>query len=102
MTRAHHESDLKKINCGKGTATYYESWPRYYCPASARSCAPNALRVPVGDRVVVRATRKLLKAEEVTVSYLRPDLAFAPLKERRAYLEGVYGFKCQCYRCKVC
>ena len=101
MTWAYHQSDLERISCGKGTATYYESCPRS-CPPSARSCAPNALRVPVGDRVVVRATRKLLKAEEVTVSYLRPDLAFAPLKERQAYLEGVYGFKCQCYRCKVC
>ena len=49
----------------------------------------------------LRATRRLLKAEELTVSYLDGSMALSPLNVRRSILEAKFGFKCQCYRCKV-
>lgn len=46
-----------------------------------------------------RAAKKLLPGEEVTVNYLGRAV-LAPAESRREELQGVYGFRCKCPRCK--
>ncbi|GLI60230.1 hypothetical protein VaNZ11_002318, partial [Volvox africanus] len=88
------------------------------------SCLPNTVAYIVGDRLFVRAARKVGGGSELTVSYLpvgggyeaaagdesedvgddTDDTAAAatllsPLAERRNALEELRGFICRCNRC---
>lgn len=69
-------------------------------PFSPLPSAPNALAIPVADRMLLRVARPIPQGGEVTVSHLH-ELIFAPLQERRASLQLAYGYKCNCARCKV-
>ena len=62
-------------------------------------CAPNAIFV-VNSTVLthtVRATRPIMKDEEVTVAYTNP---FEPFSKRQQYLSSSFDFKCTCTRCQ--
>ncbi|GAX80730.1 hypothetical protein CEUSTIGMA_g8165.t1 [Chlamydomonas eustigma] len=90
--------------CGQKVTSFLGLWPEV--AMINHSCAPNALRVLLGDRMLVRATRNLLKGEEVTLSYLSlpgpgQGLEFSPVNERRRMLQDSHGFECNCYRCKL-
>eukprot|EP00879_Flechtneria_rotunda_P020233 GHRR01021277.1.p1 GENE.GHRR01021277.1~~GHRR01021277.1.p1 ORF type:complete len:452 (+),score=223.06 GHRR01021277.1:722-2077(+) len=72
-------------------------------PAAAminHACCPNAHAMLVGDRLVVRAATGLAAGEQVFLSYLGPQL-FQPLQTRQQELHQVWGFKCNCNRCKA-
>lgn len=74
------------------------------------SCCPNAVRVfgtlpAINDNMhrvqgrevmIVHATAKISKGDEITWSYLPPC---SPFNERRAVLSSKFGFTCQCVRC---
>eukprot|EP01006_Ploeotia_vitrea_P061051 TRINITY_DN77127_c0_g1_i1.p1 TRINITY_DN77127_c0_g1~~TRINITY_DN77127_c0_g1_i1.p1 ORF type:complete len:427 (-),score=155.30 TRINITY_DN77127_c0_g1_i1:167-1447(-) len=47
----------------------------------------------------VRTLRDVKKGEELSISYLRDDMAYKPDYQRRAYLASRYFFDCQCDRC---
>jgi hypothetical protein len=69
-------------------------WMAFPAPPPASPC----LSLPP-QRLPCKTTQ-IRKGGEVTVSYL-DQLAMAPLETRRGFLQGAYGFRCNCYRCKV-
>ncbi|GFR51097.1 hypothetical protein Agub_g13425, partial [Astrephomene gubernaculifera] len=82
------------------------------------SCMPNTLAYLVGDTLFLRASRKISRDSELTLSYLpagaggaggvaggggtaaAPATLLSPLAERRAALAGGWGFQCGCSRCR--
>lgn len=60
------------------------------------SCMPTTNRLPVGQHLVVRATRRVAPGDELTCTYIEVR---APVAVRRAELESSWGFECNCARC---
>ncbi|WOL02676.1 hypothetical protein Cni_G11395 [Canna indica] len=60
------------------------------------SCAPNARRLHIGDRVVIHASRDVKAGEEITYAYFD---VLSPLDNRRKMAKR-WGFECGCERCK--
>lgn len=61
-------------------------------------CRPNGV-YSVDERTLIqttRAARKILPGEELTITYINPDLLYA---DRQQQLESYYGFKCSCSLC---
>ncbi|KAF6262337.1 hypothetical protein COO60DRAFT_649132 [Scenedesmus sp. NREL 46B-D3] len=72
-------------------------------PAAAminHACCPNAHAMLLGDRLVVRAAEDVPAGQQVSVSYLGPQL-FAPAAVRQQELRQQWGFECGCARCKA-
>ncbi|WIA18501.1 hypothetical protein OEZ85_009954 [Tetradesmus obliquus] len=72
-------------------------------PAAAminHACCPNAHALLIGDRLVVRAAEDIAAGQQVTLSYLGPQL-FAPAAVRQEELRQQWGFDCGCARCKA-
>ncbi len=55
---------------------------------------------PQWHHVTLQVVRTIPAGGEATASYLG-ELVLAPLKWRREWLHGSYGFTCECERCKV-
>lgn len=62
------------------------------------SCQPNALRVFVGETMVVHTSSKIAAGEEIFLSYVPPVF---PYLQRQSALEQNHGFVCRCSRCVV-
>jgi hypothetical protein len=60
------------------------------------SCVANAVRVYVGEVMVVHASRDIQAGEEIVWSYLPPTLP-----DRRERLRLQHGFVCHCQRCTL-
>ena len=62
------------------------------------SCAPNCI-LRYTDRGVLEivAARNIAESEELTHSYVE---LVAPTRKRQDHLQHVYGFSCQCSRCR--
>jgi len=60
------------------------------------SCAPNACQTFIGNKIYIRTTAFVPCGHEITISYI--DCAMTT-KRRRAELQGLYGFSCDCSRC---
>ena len=62
------------------------------------SCEPNADIVWGEDAsIIIKVLRPVPKGEELTISYIRPELPYA----KRQELLANYFFKCACPRCKA-
>lgn len=72
------------------------------CPlrndADLTSVCPKAC--PPLQHVTLQVVRTIPAGAEATASYLG-ELVLAPLKWRREWLHGSYGFTCECERCTV-
>jgi SET domain len=62
------------------------------------SCLANAVRVYVGELMIVHACQDIAAGEEVVWSYLPPTTEYGP---RRELLQQQHGFVCHCQRCRV-
>jgi tetratricopeptide (TPR) repeat protein len=62
------------------------------------SCVPNTRKYFIGDAILIRATRPILKGEELLQSYAQTD---ADVGERRQMLESTWHFHCNCKLCVV-
>lgn len=71
-------------------------WPEF--SLVNHSCAPNTVAFIVGTNILVQVVRTIPAGAEATASYLG-ELVLAPLKWRREWLHGSYGFTCECERC---
>lgn len=47
-----------------------------------------------------RALRSVLPGEQLTISYLPADDSLGPPQYRQQLLQGRYGFRCDCERCR--
>eukprot|EP00747_Dinoflagellata_sp_TGD_P121198 gnl/TRDRNA2_/TRDRNA2_173390_c0_seq5.p1 gnl/TRDRNA2_/TRDRNA2_173390_c0~~gnl/TRDRNA2_/TRDRNA2_173390_c0_seq5.p1 ORF type:complete len:187 (+),score=15.25 gnl/TRDRNA2_/TRDRNA2_173390_c0_seq5:312-872(+) len=63
------------------------------------SCEPNAFGHPESNRLSIRAFRHVKAGEEITISYLDPDLLHQRTANRREFLAKTKGFCCGCERC---
>ncbi|KAL9102561.1 MAG: hypothetical protein Q9163_002311 [Psora crenata] len=61
------------------------------------SCDPNTHHLSEGPELVMRSSRKIIKDEEITISYIDSTQCF---EEREEALFTAYAFACQCRRCK--
>jgi hypothetical protein len=67
------------------------------------SCAPNCVKWGARDGIAhseVRATRRIRKGEEITISYLVP--AMRSREARHRALRGQFQFDCTCVLCAHC
>ncbi|XP_033119542.1 histone-lysine N-methyltransferase ASHR1-like, partial [Anneissia japonica] len=73
--------------------------PGIYLKASLinNSCDFNSITVYDGTTLSVRATRPIIKGQELTISYVSP---LQPSNIRRKMLQEKYGFNCTCPRCE--
>ncbi|GKY92750.1 hypothetical protein MPSEU_000245000 [Mayamaea pseudoterrestris] len=62
------------------------------------SCVANAVRVYVGEVMVVHAGQDVAAGDEVVWSYLPPTMEF---HRRQKILQQQHGFVCKCQRCRV-
>lgn len=62
------------------------------------SCQTNTVRVYVGEYMVVHASTKIAKGEEITTSYVPPTFCYP---QRQAALQASHGFTCLCQRCQI-
>ncbi len=62
-------------------------------------CAPNAIFIVNATALThtVRATRPIMKDEEITIAYTSP---LEPFSKRQQYLSNSFGFTCICRRCQ--
>lgn len=78
-------------SCGEGLFTLY-SWVNH-------SCSPNVTKSynPTIKRLTVHATRDIKKGDQLFTDYA--DGTLHPKIDRQAWLEGNWGFVCQCRAC---
>lgn len=62
------------------------------------ACDGNALRSFIGDMMMVRATRDIVKGDEISMPYLLPNANNATTQKK---LEKTWAFKCDCGLCKA-
>lgn len=62
------------------------------------SCLSNCNVNFIGDVIVIHANKDIPAGEEVTIKYFPPDWTLGQRIERA---EGSYGFRCDCYLCKL-
>nr|DBA26898.1 TPA: hypothetical protein GDO54_011097 [Pyxicephalus adspersus] len=60
------------------------------------SCDPNCVIVFEGTSLQLRSVKKILKGEELTISYIDVKM---PTSLRQAQLQRQYCFNCDCHRC---
>ena len=60
------------------------------------SCAPNTIRIVIGDLMFIRAGKNIQKGEEICVSYQAP---IKDLVVRKQNLLENWEFECDCRRC---
>ena len=68
----------------------------------SHSCIPNSHKYEeVGEmgKVTIRATEKILKGQEITISYSTNDIAMINVKERQKFCHE-FGFICTCELCQ--
>eukprot|EP00747_Dinoflagellata_sp_TGD_P121199 gnl/TRDRNA2_/TRDRNA2_173390_c0_seq6.p1 gnl/TRDRNA2_/TRDRNA2_173390_c0~~gnl/TRDRNA2_/TRDRNA2_173390_c0_seq6.p1 ORF type:complete len:426 (+),score=51.31 gnl/TRDRNA2_/TRDRNA2_173390_c0_seq6:117-1394(+) len=63
------------------------------------SCEPNAFGRPEANRLSIRAFRPIKAGEEITISYLDPNVLHQSTNHRRDFLQKSKGFHCGCQRC---
>eukprot|EP00928_Gymnodinium_smaydae_P063876 TRINITY_DN47354_c0_g1_i1.p1 TRINITY_DN47354_c0_g1~~TRINITY_DN47354_c0_g1_i1.p1 ORF type:complete len:560 (-),score=81.05 TRINITY_DN47354_c0_g1_i1:228-1835(-) len=61
------------------------------------SCAPNVSKVLLGDWVFLRAAQRIEPGEEITQFYCDVRM---PLQMRQKELLDLFGFQCDCTRCR--
>jgi hypothetical protein len=102
----YHNYDTmgKKLNSKKGaasvegTAPYSRILGLYPLAAMINhSCSPNAVRVFVGEVMVVHACAVIPRGSEIVWSYIVPN---QPYHVRSNEIYSKYGFRCCCCRCK--
>lgn len=81
-----------------GTAPYSRVLGLYPLAAMINhSCSPNAVRVFVGEVMVVHACAVIPRGSEIVWSYIVPN---QPYRVRCNEIYSKYGFRCCCCRCK--
>lgn len=93
----HNDLALSTIR-DDGPSSFVGLWPTL--ALLNHSCAPSSIPVPVGDSIVVRATRQIRGGDEITISYLGNE-RMMPVSIRNKRLKSEFGFECQCFRCQV-
>eukprot|EP00934_Nitzschia_sp_Nitz4_P003985 Nitzschia sp. Nitz4//scaffold23_size168460//64166//65497//NITZ4_002214-RA/size168460-processed-gene-0.220-mRNA-1//1//CDS//3329543620//3975//frame0 len=69
-----------------------------YAAMLNHSCHPNALRVFVGDVMVLHASTTIAAGEEIVCSYVPP---IYPYPRRQSIFQQNHGFLCDCHRCQL-
>lgn len=60
------------------------------------SCTPNAVRIYLGNNMIVHASSSIAAGEEIVWPYLPPTML---VTDRRNTLKKLHGFICKCERC---
>ncbi|TKA62034.1 hypothetical protein B0A55_10885 [Friedmanniomyces simplex] len=64
------------------------------------SCDPNVAKQRVGNAWRFWVVRDVQQGEELCISYLGGDEKDLNVRQRRAHLREVWGFACECARCR--
>lgn len=65
-----------------------------------QSCEPNADYTFTAEKhIVINAARDIGEGEEVTQSYVGPEIQMMTVGERKDAVRGRCGFECQCDAC---
>jgi hypothetical protein len=76
----------------------YGVWPE--ASIFNHSCEPNVLKERSGRLWVFRASRDVMKGEELCITYLGGDERDFDVQGRRKRLHDEWGFICQCRKCR--